>query len=209
MSETNESIFDAIAREPDAFLVYYGEMLLRDWGDNSSGESVEFWLNGDGAHPFKNFKSSKRSVGGTRFIAFIVEVDDDESFVNQTKKTALKKAISETVRNGKHSQGAALICKQPEFHKYLTQRVTRLDPEQKRLFATTLPHGLYTDITKTKMQILVDEPEKGELFAKCFLYWWCNMKSRRELDYAPKKFEAYRQIQEDYFNWNSTRVKDV
>lgn len=205
----NESIFDAIARDPEAFLVYYGEMLLKDWGDNSAGESVEFWLNGDGAHPFKNFKSSKRSVGGSRFVAFVVEIDDDESFVNQAQKNKLKKAIGETVRNGKHSQQCALVCKQNDFHNYLVGRVKRLEPEQKRLFATTLPHGLYTEMTKTKMLVLLEEPEKGELFAKMFLYWWCGMKSRRELDYSPKKFNAYRQIQDDYFNWNSTRAKNV
>lgn len=206
MNELNESVFDAIAKDPDAFLVFYGEMLLRDWGDNSAGESVEFWLSGDGAHPFKNFKSSKRSVGGSRFIAFVVEVDDDESFVNQAQKNKLKKAIGETVRNGKHSQHAALVCKQTDFHQYIVNRVKRLDPEQKRLFATTLPHGLYTEMTKSKMQILLDDEVKGELFAKLFLYWWAGIKSRRELDYSPKKFEAFREIENDYFNWNSSRV---
>jgi len=206
MSELNESVFDAIGRDPDAYLVFYGEMLLKDWGDNSAGESAEFWLTVDGAHPFKNFKSSKRSVGGSRFIAFIVEVDDDESFVNQDKKNEIKNAITSAVRNGKHSQGAAMLCKEPDFHQYLIKRLTRLQPEEKRLFAMTLPHGLYAEITKTKMQVLTDDKIKGELFAKMFIYWWCDIKSRRELDYSPKKFDAYHQVSNDFYNWKSAHV---
>lgn len=205
----SESIFDAIVREPDNFTVYFGEILLKDWADNAAGESVEFWLNGEGAHPFKNFKSSKRSIGGSRFLAFVVEIDDDETPINQRQKQAVKKAISEKVRNGKHSQGAALMCKTAEFHAYLIHRVGRLDPDQKRIFAATLPHGLYSEMVQSKMRVLLDEPEKGELFAKLFLYWWCGMKSRRELDYSPKKFNFYREINEDFFKWNSSRVQST
>ena len=161
---------------------------LKDWADNAIGESVEFWLNGDGAHPFKNFKSSKRTPGGSRFLAFVIEIDDDETPINQKQKAALKTAISETVRNGKHSQGAALMCKNPDFHTYLVHRITRLNPDQKRIFAANLPHGLYSEMVNTKMKVITDDPDKGELFSKLFLYWWCSMKSRRELDYSPKKF---------------------
>lgn len=202
----NESIFEAIASDPDQFVVYFGEVLLKDWADNAAGESVEFWLNGEGAHPFKTFKSSKRTAGGNRFLAFVVEIDDDETPINQIQKQAVKKALSEKVRNGKHSQGAALLCKQADFHKFLVHRLTRLDPDQKRIFAATLPHGLYSEMVNTKMTIITDNPDKGELFAKLFLYWWAGMKSRRELDYSPKKFNFYQEIKNDYFNWISRNV---
>lgn len=201
------SIFDAITKEPDAFTVYYGEMCLKDWADNAAGESVEFWLDGVGVHPFKHFKSSKRSVGGSRFLAFVVEIDDDQTPINQKQKEAIKQAISNKIRNGKHSQEAALICKQTEFHRYLITRIGRLDPDEKRIFAATLPHGLYSEMVSTKMQIITDDPSKGELLSKLFLYWWCDMKSRRELDYSPKKFNFYQEVKDDYFKWNSGNVK--
>ena len=203
----NESIFDAITRDPDAFSVYYGEILLKDWADNAAGESVEFWLNGTDAHPFKNFTSSKRTAGGSRFLAFIVEIDDDETPINQKQKHALKQAISEKIRNGKHSQGAALMCRTIDFHVYLIQRIARLDPDQKRIFAANLPHGLYSEMVSTKMKVITDDPDKGEMFAKLFLYWWCGMKSRRELDYSPKKFNFYNQIIQDFYKWNSSNVQ--
>lgn len=203
MSET--TVLEAIAKDPDAYIVHFGEVLLKDWADNVAGESVEFWLDSSGgAHPFKPFKASRRVPGGSRFIAFVVEINDDETPISQVQKERIKSAMGDKVKSAKHSQSAAILCQDQAFHSFLAEKALNLPTEQKHILSAIFPPGLYSEIVGTKMAIVTTDKVKGEEFAKCFLYWFCGMTSRRELDYSPKKFEAFRSLREEFYLWGAS-----
>lgn len=201
-----KDILDTVAENPEEYLVYYGEMSLKDWADNAQGESAEFWLDGQqDIHPFKPFKHSKRTPGGARFIALFIEIADDDKPVNQEQRKRVENALLGHVKGAKHAQAAGMTCKEKAFHEYLIVRSTRLDPQEKRAFTATLPHGLYKSMVETKMKIILDDPIVGEEFAKHFLYWHCAIRSRRDLDRKPKSFNEFSNLRDDYYKWQASR----
>jgi len=203
---TEKSIMDIIAEDPAKYMVYYGEALLRDWADNAQGESVELWLDGQATvHPFKQFKASKRTPGGTRFIIMAIEITDDEKPVNQEQRRAVEQAMQNHMKGSKHSQAAAMLCKELDFHIYIRHRLSLLEPTAKRAFTATLPHGLFSVISSTKAEIINNDPVIGEQTAKLFLYWYCGITSRRELDYKPKSFNEFAAVRDDYYKWQASR----
>lgn len=200
------NILEQIANDPEAYMVYFGEVLLRDWADNSQGESVEFWLDSDGeVHPFKKFKCNKRTPGGSRFLIMAIEIDDDEEAINQDMKRRVQNAMSGHIKGGKHSQAAAMLCKDVNFHEYIVHKLQRLPPAEKRVFSGTLSHSLFSQLMATDMRIVMENPTVGEELTVQFLYWWCSISSRRELDFKAKAFSEYQILRDEFYNWQSAK----
>ena len=90
-------------------IAFQGEVMLLGWAESSTrGRTATFLLDEEGeAHPFKDFtiKSGKRS--GQRFMVVMVQVDENEQPVKQQHTGA---------------QRAALLCKNPEFWNWASQR---------------------------------------------------------------------------------------
>jgi hypothetical protein len=88
---------------------FKGELMLLGWAESSNrGRTVTFLLDEtEDEHPFKHFtiKSGKRS--GQRFMAVLVEIGADEHPVSQEAKP---------------SQVAAIICKDPQFWQWASER---------------------------------------------------------------------------------------
>jgi hypothetical protein len=88
---------------------FKGELMLLGWAESSNrGRTVTFLLDEtEDEHPFKHFtiKSGKRS--GQRFMAVLVQIDESEQPVHQEQKP---------------SQIAAIICKDPQFWQWATER---------------------------------------------------------------------------------------
>lgn len=70
-----------------AHIAFSGEMILLRWGESSNaGRTVSFQLDNDSIeHPFKRFDvgATKTKTAGKRFMAVLVEIDDQELPVSQ------------------------------------------------------------------------------------------------------------------------------
>jgi hypothetical protein len=88
---------------------FKGEVMLLGWAESSNrGRTVTFLLDEtEDEHPFKHFtiKSGKRS--GQRFAVVMVQIGEDEEPVHQEQKP---------------SQVAAVVCKDPQFWRWATER---------------------------------------------------------------------------------------
>lgn len=203
MTEAQE-IVESIEENLSDFLVYYGEVLLKDWGDNSQGASAAFWLDGERhTHPLKGHKSNSRNPGGSRFMMMLVEVADDNTIINQQAKDRIMNSMNNHMKGGAISKRAGILCKDQAFHQFLKWKASMLDPGQKHALSSEIPHGLGQEMTKTKFKCLEDE-HKGEQFAKHFVYWFCSMHSRRELDYRPKAAQAWMDLESEFVNWGAS-----
>lgn len=90
-------------------IAFEGEVMLLQWAESSTrGRTVTFLLNEDNeTHPFRDFsiKSGKRA--GQRFMAVLVEIDENEQPVKQEPKP---------------SQLAYLLCNDQQFWHWAGER---------------------------------------------------------------------------------------
>lgn len=90
-------------------IAFQGELMLLNWAESSTrGRTVTFQLSEDGdSHPFKDFTIRQGKRAGQRFMAVLVQIDDNEQPVEQRRTGA---------------QRAAVLCKDPEFWNWATAR---------------------------------------------------------------------------------------
>lgn len=113
--------FGAVFTCSDESIFYQDEVMLKHWGDGTTGWTLHLWVNPDdaGFHPWMS--TDNKSM----FALAMVELDDDNVAINQTKRERL-------VTAKKHKQTlsnfAAQLCRTPEFWGYLTTE-RELDPK--------------------------------------------------------------------------------
>ncbi len=91
-------------------IAFQGEIMLLNWAESSTrGRTVTFLLSEDGeSHPFKDFTIRQGKRAGQRFMAVLVQIDDNEQPVQQPTQRL--------------SQTAAVMCKDPEFWTWASSR---------------------------------------------------------------------------------------
>ncbi len=94
-----------------SIIAYRGELMLTGWSDTSTrGRTVTFLVPEDSPeHPFKSFQLRQGKRSGTRFMAVLVQIGDDELPVEQQQQTHTL------------SQQAAILCKDPRFYHWCTE----------------------------------------------------------------------------------------
>jgi hypothetical protein len=105
--------FSAVFTLSEDDTIYSDDVMLKGWSDGTNGWKLTLYVNADddGLHPFMRFEK------GQEFGLAMVELDDDETVIDQVKR--------EKVEKGPHKQKlsnfAALLCRTPEFYHWLAQ----------------------------------------------------------------------------------------
>ena len=114
-------------------VVYGGETMLLGWTDGPGGSMVSFILNDDDlSHPFITvaYKRASRGSAGTRLMAALAEIGDDEVVVNQAKKAAVEEPQHKH-HEQRLSNFAAILSKDARFHDWLREHVRDCDWNEK------------------------------------------------------------------------------
>lgn len=109
--------FESVLTEVDGDLQVSCEMMLLNWADGPQGATVVFLL--DYAlddHPFMSCTRHTKDAAGTRFMAVLLEVDDDNTIVDQEKRERVESRYKQTLSNA-----AAVMTKNPRFHTWLRE----------------------------------------------------------------------------------------
>ena len=95
----------------EEIIAFKGELMLAGWSEtHTAGRTVTFWLDDEqDDHPFKKFTVKKGKTAGHRFMAVLVELNDDETPVIQTEPI------------GPLCKLAVQWCKDPVFWEWLNQ----------------------------------------------------------------------------------------
>lgn len=81
--------------------------MLLNWNESKQGRTAVFLLDEESdSHPFKKFTTKKGKRAGQRFMAVLVELNDDDTPVVQEKK------------GGPLSKSAAQLCENENFQKF-------------------------------------------------------------------------------------------
>ena len=95
--------------DAEKVVAFHGEVMLLQWAESSTrGRTATFLLSDEGeAHPFRDFSIKSGKKAGQRFMAVLVELDDDEQPVEQRQR---------------YSQLAFLYCRDPIFWQWASER---------------------------------------------------------------------------------------
>lgn len=109
--------FGAVFTCADGTNLYEDEVMLKGWSDGTAGWKVTFWVESDdaGFHPFMNCSK------GDAFAVALVELNDDNTAVDQDKKARLEDA-KRGRKSPRLSNYAAQLCREPLFISYIGDR---------------------------------------------------------------------------------------
>jgi hypothetical protein len=164
--------FSAVFTSEDASVFYEDEVMLKHWGDGVTGWTLHLWVNPDedGFHPFMDEKN------GAVFAIAMVELDDDNSAIDQVKREKLAQ-VPKGRRAQKLSNFAAQLCREPMFMRYLGDT-----------------YGIGAD------------EETANEVATQWMREFLGIKSRSELDSdAAVADQFHADIRKPYAAWNSRR----
>lgn len=133
--------------EHDDEIAYDDEIMLKGWGDGINGWKVTLWISSYAEHPFLKFNK------GDTFHVALVELQDDNTPVNQVKKERL--TVAEARKRFPLAMLAAQLCKRDDFKIFLMRS-----------------YGL-----KNMMGGMVTETQAADYIKTC-----CHIESRRQLD---------------------------
>ena len=126
MSDKRNQSFAGAFAVLQPFAAFAGEVMLAgaDWS-HQNGHSGKFLFGGEtdlDSNPMAEFTLRRGKKAGTRFHMILIEIQDDETPVNVTKRDKVE-AATQTKPTGKTAKrrSAAMLCKSPEFHKWLIE----------------------------------------------------------------------------------------
>lgn len=182
----------------ERFAVYASQAMLR----GSDDDSVTLWLDGGyDQNPFSRGKADpEHPQHGTRYLVFAIEIDDNEMLIDQTIRDKLIEATKSafvSVKEAKAVQKAAIMCKDWDFHAFVHQQVKNFTTEEKAAFILT---GIPRWLTDMGLQGFKD-PKHADEWCKYFLYYRCNITSRRQLSFKTKCREAFEVVVNEFITW--------
>ena len=122
--------FGAVFTNADESIFYQDEVMLKNWGDGTTGWTMHLWINPDdtGSHAWINVDNK------TVFALAMVELDDDNTVIDQVKRENVEKG-PKTRHEMRLSNYAAMLCRLEEFRRYIAEQHnvdffnSRLEPE--------------------------------------------------------------------------------
>lgn len=160
--------------------MFNAEVMLMSGGQPlGQGFWVSFWLDDEASHhPFAGYRGRRGDAPGETFSAAFVELDDDDSAIDQVKRGRVEEAHARAGQ--KLSQYAYLLCTNPMFLQFLSERaLVNGDPRTVEWW--------------TK-----------ENHAARWLRWRCNIESRSELDRNAEAATVFHEeIRQPYSDWRS------
>ena len=105
------------------YLTFYSEVQLADFGETAaSGANIKFRIPDPlELEVFRGRNRVTKNKQGARYMLLLVELQDDDSLVDQDKAKRLEDAHLQ--KGGALSKNAGMLCRNPEFIDYLQNRV--------------------------------------------------------------------------------------
>ena len=129
--------FGSFASVQSGEVMHFGEVMLLGWADGPGGSTVSFILDTETEkHPFIGYTRASRGSAGSRFMAALAEMSDDEQPINEAKREAVEGPVAAEKPAKAHHQTlsnyAALMSKDARFHDWLREHVRSCDwtPEE-------------------------------------------------------------------------------
>lgn len=163
---------------------FSGELMLAGWGEtHNGGAKLTFWLPDAGdLDVFRGLTVRKGNTAGQRFMAVLVEVDDQEQPKPsaETDAAVMEKA-KDAVKGGELAKLAGILCSDPEFRMWFADR----------------------GWTKCQSDPLGQRVDEESITAA--LRYRCGVTSRAELDHNPDAAQKFHVIRKAWVSSGVTR----
>ena len=154
------SILRIVATDPDAFIAFAGEVML-----NKKREGIRWQVTFDlamdtDAHPFNRYHGKATSKPGTRFMAMLVEVNDQDEPVNQTHKAAVKAQSMGNPVGKALVKESGMMRRDVYFTRFLWWKLDHMEAEEKEMLVSEMPHGLFAEIDESGGKVLAEPKDR-------------------------------------------------
>lgn len=194
-------ILTKAAQEPEKYFAYTGELMLLKKREGESWQ-VSFALPMDTKHhPFNKYKGKANGRAGTRFMAILVEIDDDEQPVDQGKKhegPAIIPMGKSLVRE------SGILRNDLDFTRYLWWKYNHLSESERKQVYATIPMGLAARLESSGGKDLADE-KLAKRFNDHMVHALCGVLSCREFAYNKKAADAFGQLTASFHRFMQRR----
>jgi hypothetical protein len=166
------------------------EMQLAGGGEPlGKGQWVKFWIDNEPKnHPFAGFKGRHLEEPGDIFAGVFVELDDDDTPIDQQKRSRLEHARDPKAKH-ELSRLAARLCTNPMFMQFLSEKV-QIQHKDKDT-------GTITMVSKPAEWWTTEE------HAVRWMRYVTGVQSRAEYDYDPKAAKKFHElVRRPYMNWH-------
>jgi hypothetical protein len=154
----------------EEIIAFKGEVMLLSWAESHKGGRTGVFLFDDEneQHPLKQFTTKRGKRAGSRFMCVLVELNDDETPVNQ--------------KGGPLSQSAARMCENQKFQEFLCTEYE--EQFTAHVEADRGPSG--------------NKYEMAERYATQTLRTICNVRSRAELDHDEQAAKRFHELMREF-----------
>ena len=166
----------------EALIAYHNEVQFAGWTDSHiQGAKITFWLaDSEALEYFRCLTTKKGGKAGQRFMLTLVELDDDDSPINQVQaqraQSSETKHIADRVKGGELSKHAGRLCNDEAFFGFLSAN----------------------GITPENAGLGMEWPE----VAANYIRKVCQIGSRAELDHSAAAAQRYHSlIRQQFIAW--------
>lgn len=200
------SILRIVATNPDAFIAFAGEVMLASKREGKRRQATfDFSMDTD-AHPMNHYHGKATGKPGTRFMALLVEIDDQDEPVNQEHRAAMK-AHSPGIPIGKALvKESGMMRRDIHFTRFIWWKLEHMGEEEKQMLLEDMPHGLFAEIKDSGGRALADE-KKAKRFNDHIVHFLCSVLSCREFAYNKNAADEFNNLRNEYMQWLQDRQK--
>jgi hypothetical protein len=157
----------------DEIIAFKGEVMLLSWAESHKGGRTGVFLFDDEneQHPLKQFTTKRGKRAGSRFMCVLVELNDDETPVNQ--------------KGGPLAISAARMCENEQFRRFLIARYMENWPGRSSHAIFNSEHAGDSDSERAATAIRSI----------------CHVVSRSELDHNPEAAKRFHELMREFNQW--------
>lgn len=205
---TDLSILGKVAKDPEELIAFSGELMLYKYRAGQRWQvTFDIAMDGD-SHPFNQYSGRATGRQGTRFMAVLVELDDQDNPVNVNHKLIARQTSNERMSGAAMVRESGILRNDLWFQRFLWVKFKTMDEIYKQGIADNLPHGFYTELVESDGLALSDK-KKAKRFADYMVHFLCGVESCRELAYKGPESDMFNELRNEYMRWMAVKMKKV
>lgn len=189
--------FDELLRDPDRFLAYSGEAILKSrplLEDQPDCICLYLEPSPDG-HPFARYKAGALE-SADKFFMVAFQIDEHGEPIDQELKLRLTRALKSGIKQANRSkwvQAAGALCRDRKFHRFVQRKVKKMSAQAQKEFRLELPRKF-----AGKGAEVLDGPDAEE-FTVNWVRYQCKIRSRAELGFNREGTQRFQGLREEYY----------
>lgn len=200
------SILRVVATDPDRFIAFAGEVMLANKREGQRWQATFDFSMDTNSHPMNAYTGKATGRPGTRFMALLVEINDQDEPVDQDHKAASKAQGMGSLVGAALVKESGILRHDLHFTRFLWWKLEHMGEQNRLDLENDLPHGLVASISDSGGKVLADK-KQAKRFNDHMVHSLCEVLSCREFKYSKLAADKFNKLRTEFISWASERQK--